>query len=142
MRSHVRKHIKLISAALGLLIFISSIGIVVDIHRCGDQVVSIGLFAEAHECQGTCELVNNLEFDGLSISKASCCSDHQFYDKLDTQVPIDVDFTLVDGFDQDFELGKNAILLSNWDKSVFVEYLEKPPPISADLRTLYQVYLI
>lgn len=135
-------HIRFSAAVLSLLILISSIGIAVDIHRCGDQVVSIGLFADAAECQGACESFNDIQFEGLSISKASCCSESQLYDKLETEATSQPEMLLTKVAFESFTMVENAILRSFWIKKAPWHNPQNAPPPEEDLNIYYQVFLI
>lgn len=72
---------------MSALILVSSFGILLDIHYCGDNIKSIGFFSDAPSCE--MQQVNCASEEGCdhnTLYKSSCCSDDLLFNTLDPEV--------------------------------------------------------
>lgn len=73
---------RLLSVLMAILTVFSSVGVSVSMHLCGDSIMSIGVWSDAHKCDIDDESLSACtNSNGHLLRQKSCCSDRSFFTK-------------------------------------------------------------
>lgn len=125
---------------MGMLILISSFGILLDIHYCGGKIKSIGFFTDAPSCEMQEDNCSQEDLcDHMAFSKTSCCSDDLVFSTLDPQA---------DQAEQIMDLSSAAVVplssipVSTLAAELHSVWVEDLVPRTRDLHIAYCQFLI
>jgi len=138
---------------MALLMFITSTGLSIDMHFCGDHLKSFDLFGKAKNCyelagmQPTkCEMPQKEQTPttGCSMSKKNCCHNQSLNFKADLESDTENGEFLISPELQHFVIAFAATFLQDQriepQKINFISY--KPPLILRDIPVLIQSFLL
>jgi len=145
---------------LALLMFTTSIGYSMDVHYCGNEIKSIGLFGNAVACE--MESVEKQEEDlhacckapelnkesetchSQKIEEEDCCHNETIV--LETDSDFNHDKTIDFDFQQDFVFTTlfiyNVFAFRVEENTVNDNFYYSPPKLTKDVMTLHQVFII
>ena len=135
------------------LMLLTSVSFIVDMHYCGNRLVSLNFFGKAktcHEMVSTspdCPRLQEMaaEHSGCSVMPKGCCSNKSFkYEADQDQSILSIGFELIQPIQQ-FIAAYVAVfytpsILLQSDQPSFADY--EPPLISRDYSVLFQSFLI
>jgi len=130
---------KVFSVGLAFIVLCSTLSFTIEKHFCGDKLVDVSVFFEAHKCK-----MEFLELKNEEVTKKSCCKDEidmfKGQDELITNTFEDLNFkqqlfvaTFTYSYINHFE-GLPQMVVPNRDYS--------PPNLIPDIQVLDQVFLI
>ena len=129
---------KTASAALALLVLISTLSVSIEKHYCGDHLVDIALFSDAEKCG------MNSGDDGESSMAENCCKD--IVDLIEGQDELNLEKTELLTSAQKVFIFSFAYVFSGLsslephDDSPFQYY--SPPEVIQDIQVLNEVFVI
>lgn len=129
---------QLISVAMALLVFISTLSVSIEKHYCGDNLIDVAFFAEVQKCE--------LEVSDKEtvLMTASCCKD--VVDLLEGQDELSLKKTKELNTNQKVFILSLAYVFSGLNmlepenNKPFKHYT--PPEVVGDIQALNQVFLI
>lgn len=143
----VRLHHRIFSLTMAFLLFVSTMGISMDVHYCQDTAQNVAFFKTAKNCYDKVPDINKrpcqlTKSQMESIKKKPCCHNDGDYFKADLEAisqvhDIDVNFSsavivqpvlLIEG------------IVFQKTKAHLLDY--KPPLVSKDILTHFQQFLI
>jgi hypothetical protein len=144
---HLYRFIAIFMAAL---VFITSVGMNVDLHYCGGQLKNINIVGKAASCHknalAECPFHKKMiaENGKTGFTTKSCCSNKTIYLQSDLTQDIEsVDFVISLKSQQFFVAFVTTFLTQRLVKSIPSSYAEyKAPHISRDIYVLIQTFLI
>ncbi len=127
---------------LALLVFASTTSFTIDMHFCGNKLVSTGLFEEADNCGMEMDQTIG-DIDGCSVSKKDCCTDTHY--SFDGQSEIQVQKVKLTQSQELFVTAYFAAYIISFEdlhnKVIpFKDY--SPPLVVKDIQLLDEVFLI
>jgi len=138
---------------MALLMFLTSTGLSIDMHFCGDHLKSFNLFGKAKNCyelagvQPTkCDVPQKAQTTntGCSMSKKSCCHNQSLSLQADLEVDAEQGDFLISAQLQHFVVAFVATFLQDQRieprKNYYSPY--KPPLIARDIPVLIQSFLL
>ena len=69
------------SASLAIVMLLPLSGIYINLHRCGGELISIGLYTSATKCKTDADLICSFNHNRSNLKK-TCCSEESIYKKL------------------------------------------------------------
>jgi len=126
-----------------LLLLVSTIGIVVDVHYCQGHIESFGIFTEAEACSPDEDKALCYAEAPLGISKLPCCTNGQFFLQ-----------NLIENGERDIIPSNSQVQFGTFIQMesellhypMQLHYSAKegpdPPLVSRDLTILYESFLI
>lgn len=135
--------VKVLSALMMLLVLISSIGLSINMHYCGDTLKAVGVFAEAPSCSMMDESECNSDDDcsGHQTIQNSCCSYDLIYGNLSPEVGLDLSVQQENiTFDTPIIIINNGLSTNSAIKPVL--YLKDKVPRTKDNTVLFQCFII
>jgi len=129
---------QLISVAMAMLVFISTLSISIEKHYCGDNLVDVAIFADVQKCE------SEAPDQGGILMTVSCCKDvidlHEGQDELSlkkTKVLDTNQKVLIMSFAYVFS---GSIDLESQNNTPFIH--DTPPKPVRDIQVLNEVFLI
>lgn len=145
------------ASCLALLIFLNSVSYSIDVHYCQDSVASFSFWGKAKPCyqlaDGTKDCTHRSRYAKSGLTKAksgqatwappSCCKRKTLQHQLD-EIPTPELSSLLD---QSVEVcaqisAVSLLILEEGSQRNFDQIRYKPPPLTPDLRVLYESFLI
>ena len=141
---HNRFH-QIISVAMAMLVFISTLSVSIEKHYCGEHLVDVAIFTEAESCgmEVSDKLIETSD-EGKIIKKNMCCTDVvdliEGQDELSLEQTIDLNTyqkVFIFSFAYAFS-GSETLELQN--ETPFEHYT--PPIVVKDIQVLNEAFLI
>ena len=146
---------RLIAFSLALLMLVTSLGLTLDMHFCGDHLKSYSFFGKAKGCyemseganKNTCsnDQMNMEQNDDCSIQKKNCCDNKTLDFQFDQDQQIQTADLSISQSLQQFITAYVAVFFLNdfqieSDKPSFAHY--KSPLIARDIYVLDEAFLL
>jgi len=132
---------KISAILMAFVVLFSTMSFTVDMHYCGDTLVSTAVFKDAKTCG--MEMKKEAPVSGCSITKKDCCADKQLL--LEGQEELKVSFDTLTINHQVFVASLVQTYISLFEGfddaiTIFSEY--PPPPLVRQIYKLDETYLI
>ncbi len=123
------------------MVMLSTVSFTVDMHFCGDNLVSLSLLKEAKSCG--MEMQQHASSCEEMVASKSCCTDKEFVKEGQKDLKKSYAQYAADKFTAFFPhySAYLQVIITNDNKPLRLEDYS-PPLLSVDLKTLYETYLI